>query len=129
MIEIKKEGIVLSRSQLEFEQEGVLNPGVIKEADTVHMFYRAVAFGNYSTIGYCKFTGPLTLLERNNHPVVVSEFDYESHGVEDPRIVKIEDTYYLSYTAYDGINALGALAISKDMVHWEKKGVVVPQIT
>lgn len=129
MIEIKKEGIVLSRSQLKFEQEGVLNPGVIKEADTVHMFYRAVAFGNYSTIGHCKFTGPLTLLERNNDPVVVPEFDYESHGVEDPRIVKIEDTYYLSYTAYDGINALGALAISKDMVHWEKKGVVVPQIT
>jgi predicted GH43/DUF377 family glycosyl hydrolase len=129
MISIKKEGIVLSRSQLEFEQEGVLNPGVIKEDNTVHMFYRAVAPGNYSTIGYCKFTGPLTLLERNNDPVVVPEFDYESHGVEDPRIVKIEDTYYLSYTAYDGINALGALAISKDMVHWEKKGVVVPQIT
>jgi predicted GH43/DUF377 family glycosyl hydrolase len=129
MIEIKKEGIVLSRNQFEFEQEGVLNPGVIKEADTVHMFYRAVASGNYSTIGYCKFTGPLTLLEKSDHPVVVPEFDYESHGVEDPRIVKIEDTYYLSYTAYDGINALGALAISKDLIHWEKKGVVVPQIT
>ncbi len=129
MIEIKKEGIVLSKSQLKFEEEGVLNPGVIKEAETVHMFYRAVASGNYSTIGYCKFTGPLNLLERNNEPMVVPEFDYESHGVEDPRIVKIEDTYYLSYTAYDGINALGALAISKDLIHWEKKGIVVPQIT
>jgi predicted GH43/DUF377 family glycosyl hydrolase len=129
MISIKKEGIVLSRSLLEFEQEGVLNPGVIKIADTVHMFYRAVALGNYSTIGYCKLTGPLTLLERCDHPVVVPEFDYESHGVEDPRIVKIEDIYYLSYTAYDGINALGALATSKDLIHWEKKGVVVPQIT
>lgn len=129
MITIKKEGIVLSRSQLEFEQEGVLNPGVFKEAETVHMFYRAVAAGNYSTIGYCKFTGPLTLLEKSNHPVVVPEFDYESQGVEDPRIVKIDDTYYLSYTAYDGINALGALAISTDLIHWEKKGIVVPQIT
>lgn len=129
MISIKKEGIVLSRSQLKFEEEGVLNPGVIQEAEIVHMFYRAVASGNYSTIGYCKFTGPLTLLERNNDPVVVPEFDYEEHGVEDPRIVKIEDTYYLSYTAYDGVNALGALAISNDLIHWEKKGVVVPKIT
>ncbi len=129
MIEIKKEGIVLSKSQLIFEEEGVLNPGVIKIADTVHMFYRAVAAGNYSTIGYCTFTGHLTLLERWDHPVVVPEFDYELHGVEDPRIVKIDDTYYLSYTAYDGINALGAIAISKDLIHWEKKGIVVPQIT
>jgi predicted GH43/DUF377 family glycosyl hydrolase len=26
---------------------------------------------------------------------------------------KIEDTYYLTYTGFDGINALGCLAISK----------------
>jgi predicted GH43/DUF377 family glycosyl hydrolase len=129
MIEVKKEGIVLSRSLLEFEMEGVLNPGVIKEDNVVHMFYRAVAFENFSTIGYCQFSGPLSLKERSDKPLIIPEFDYESHGIEDPRIVKIEDTYYLSYTAYDGINALGALAISKDMIHWEKKGIVVPQIT
>jgi beta-1,2-mannobiose phosphorylase / 1,2-beta-oligomannan phosphorylase len=43
--------------------------------------------------------------------------------------VKIEDTYYLTYTAYDGENALGALALSKDLVHFDKKGIIVPQIT
>jgi predicted GH43/DUF377 family glycosyl hydrolase len=48
-----------------------------------------------------------------NH-LFVPEFEYESHGMEDPRIVKIEDTYYLTYTGFDGINALGCLAISKD---------------
>jgi beta-1,2-mannobiose phosphorylase / 1,2-beta-oligomannan phosphorylase len=48
--------------------------------------------------------------------------------VEDPRIVKIDDLFYLTYTAYDGVNALGALATSKDLVHWEKKGLIVPQI-
>ncbi|WP_333600776.1 hypothetical protein [Flavobacterium sp.] len=47
------------------------------------------------------------------------EFDYESHGIEDPRIVQIEDTYYLTFTAYDGINAPGYLATSKDLVHFE----------
>ena len=43
------------------------------------------------------------------------EFEYESHGVEDARIVKIDDLYYLTYTAYDGTNARGALAISNDL--------------
>jgi predicted GH43/DUF377 family glycosyl hydrolase len=49
--------------------------------------------------------------------------------VEDPRITKIEELYYLTYTAYDGINALGALAVSNDLINWEKLGIIVPQIT
>jgi predicted GH43/DUF377 family glycosyl hydrolase len=49
--------------------------------------------------------------------------------VEDARIVKIEDTYYITYTAYDGINAMGALATSKDLKHFEKKGIITPLIT
>jgi len=62
-------------------------------------------------------------------PVIIPQFDYESHGVEDPRIVKIEDLYYLTYTAYDGVNALGALAVSKDLQHFEKLGIITPQIS
>ena len=53
MTEVKKEGILLTKSILGFENEGVLNPAVIKEGDHVHLFYRAVSKGNYSSIGYC----------------------------------------------------------------------------
>lgn len=129
MISVKKEGIILEKTNLEFENEGVLNPATIKEGNTIHLFYRAVSTGNYSSIGYCKFDNPLHLVGRNNTPLIVPEFDYESQGVEDPRIVKIDDWYYLTYTAYDGVNALGALAISLDLINWEKKGIIVPQIT
>jgi predicted GH43/DUF377 family glycosyl hydrolase len=62
-------------------------------------------------------------------PVFTPHFDYESQGVEDPRIVKIDDLYYLSYTAYDGVNAHGALATTKDLVHFERKGMIVPRMT
>ncbi|MFP5081996.1 hypothetical protein [Pedobacter sp. JCM 36344] len=48
--------------------------------------------------------------------------------MEDPRIVKIEDTYYLTYTAYNGTNAMGAWAVSKDLKHFEKNGVFTPPI-
>jgi len=30
------------------------------------------------------------------------------------RIVKIDDLFYLTYTGYDGVNARGALALSKE---------------
>ena len=129
MIEVKKEGILLEKTQLEFENEGVLNPAVIREGDTVHLFYRAVKQGNYSTIGYCKLDGPLTVTKRLNKPIIVPECDYETHGVEDPRIVKIDGLYYLTYTGYDGTNARGALATSKDLKKFKKHGVIVPPIT
>src|SRR5471030_2126618 len=110
MIKVKKEGVVLRKEGLEFENESVLNPAVIKEGDTIHLFYRAVHIRNYSSIGYCKFDTPLTVKERWDKPILSPDFDYESHGMEDPRIVKIDGTFYLTYIAFDGNNALGALA-------------------
>jgi beta-1,2-mannobiose phosphorylase / 1,2-beta-oligomannan phosphorylase len=38
MIEVKKEGVLLSKTDLEFENEGVLNPAVIREGESVHLF-------------------------------------------------------------------------------------------
>ncbi|MCF6141173.1 pesticidal protein Cry7Aa [Flavobacterium sp. K77] len=129
MIQVKKEGIILNKTSLPFENEGVLNPAAIREGNFVHLFYRAVRIGNHSTIGYCQLEGPLSMVKRNKTALLIPEFDYESHGLEDPRIVKIEDIYYLTYTGFDGVNALGCLAVSKDLIHFEKKGVIVPQIT
>ncbi len=129
MIDVKKEGILLDKTTLGFENEGVLNPATIRVGDNVHLFYRAVSKGNYSSIGYCKLKGPLEIEERCNIPVIFPQGASESHGIEDPRIVKIDDTYYLTYTAYDGVNALGALATSTDLIHFEKQGLIVPEIT
>lgn len=129
MVPVKREGIILEGTKLEFKNEGVMNPAVIAEGNTVHMFYRAVKEGNHSTIGYCRLEGPLTVVERATVPLIVPDFHYESQGVEDPRIVKIDDVYYLTYTAYDGDSAVGALAISSDLRHFEKKGIITSQIT
>jgi len=129
MIAVKKHGILLAKTTNKFEEDGVLNPATIKDGDYVHLFYRAVAKGNHSSIGYCKLKGALEVEERSGNPLIVPEFEYESHGVEDPRIVKIDYFYYLSYTAYDGVNAMGAVALSKNLSVWDKLGIIVPQIT
>lgn len=129
MIKVKKEGILLQRTHYEFENEGVLNPAVIRIGDSVHLLYRAVRKGNHSTIGYCRLDGPLTVVERWNKPFMVPEFDYETQGVEDARIVQIEGEYYLTYTGYDGTNARGALATSNDLMFFKKQGLIVPHIS
>ena len=128
MIEVKKEGVILKKTDLDFEDESVLNPAVITEGEDTHLFYRAVHTGNYSSIGYCKLVSPLKVAERMDKPLLDPKFDYESHGMEDPRIVKIDGLYYLTYVAFDSVNALGALAISKDLKTFERKGIIVPKI-
>ncbi|MBN2422879.1 winged helix-turn-helix domain-containing protein [Candidatus Woesearchaeota archaeon] len=129
MVFVKKEGIILEPTGLEFENQGVLNPACIQQGNTVHMFYRAVRQGNYSSIGYCKLNGPMKVVERANKPVLFPEYEYEKHGTEDPRISFIEGMYYMTYVAYDGKNAIGAYATSKDLKTFKKNGIITPQIS
>jgi predicted GH43/DUF377 family glycosyl hydrolase len=59
--------------------------------------------------------------------VLSPETDYEKDGgVEDPRLVKIGDTYYLTYTGYNKKDAQLCLATSPDLIHWDRKGVILP---
>ena len=129
MIDVKKEGVILKKSLFDFENDGVLNPAAIKADNNIHLFYRAVRKGNHSSIGHCLLNAPLSVAERTPEAVLSPEFDYESQGVEDPRIVRIDDLYYLSYTAFDGVNALGALATSGDLLNFNKLGIIVPRLS
>lgn len=128
MVTIRDEGILLERTNLLFESEAVLNPGCIEVDGIVHMFYRAVRPGNFSTIGYCQLKKN-KVIHRLDHPVLAPGYAYEQHSLEDPRIVFLGGIYYLFYTAYDGCNALGAYATSTDLVHFTKHGIISPQFT
>jgi beta-1,2-mannobiose phosphorylase / 1,2-beta-oligomannan phosphorylase len=129
MVDVQKEGIIIGKTKHAFENSGVLNPATFREGEIVHLLYRAVKTGNRSTIGYCRLKGPLALEERNEVPLLSPELPCESHGIEDPRLVKIDDLYYLTYCAFDGVNAMGALATSHDLVHFERRGLIVPQFS
>ena len=129
MIKVTKLGVVLSKTELGFENAGVLNPAIIAEGKIIHLFYRAVRKGNYSTIGYCKLDSAVNVVERFEVPVLFPQAHYESHGVEDPRVSKIDGLYYMTYTAYDGVNALGAYATTDTLPYFEKKGILTSQIT
>ncbi len=129
MLNLKKEGVLLEKTRRGFENEAVFNPAAIREGNSVHMFYRAVREGNYSTIGYCRLRGPLIVAERKRKPILFPEKRYESQGIEDPRITKIEDTYYLTYSVYDNVNVLGAYATSINLKTFKKQKIITPKFT
>ena len=128
MIIVKNEGIILEKTNLEFENKAVLNPACIQVDDMTHMFYRAINHNDISSIGYCQLVDN-KVVKRLKEPVLFPEYDYEEKGVEDPRITLLEGTYYLFYTAYDGNNALIAYATSKDLIHFTKHGIISPKIS
>lgn len=119
----------MEKTENGFEKEAVFNPAATREGDEVHLFYRAVRENNYSTIGHCRLNGPLEIERRLSKPILFPERNYESQGIEDPRITKIEDTYYLTYSAYDSVNVLGAYATSKDLKTFKKQKIITPKFT
>ena len=129
MVEVIKKGVLLTKTDLEFENEAVSNPCAFQDGNTVHLYYRAVSQGNFSSIGYCRLNGPDEVEERLTRAIISPESGFESHGVEDPRIVKIDGLFYLTYTAYDGVNAFGALAISKDLFNFTKLNIITPLLS
>lgn len=128
MLDVKSEGIILEKTNLGFENEAVFNPSCVKVGNIIHMYYRAVQKGNISSIGYCQLENN-KVIKRLPYPLLKSEYDYEKHGVEDPRVVYLDGLYYLFYTAYDGENALVAYATSSDLINFTKKGIISPKIT
>jgi len=134
MIKIDKGHIILeSRPGVEFENEGVFNPGCIEKDGLIHMFYRASRKGNFtilgfSTLGYCQIKDQ-QIINRSEKPFMVPEHQYECQGIEDPRITYLDGIYYLLYTAFDSQNALVAYATSNDLKTFTKKGLITPQIT
>lgn len=129
MFEVKKIGMILEPTNLEFERKAVLNPACYQDGEFVHMFYRAVNDDGDSCIGYAKLKGPTEVVERWDRPIIMRDYPYEIKGVEDPRIVNIDGTFYMTYVAHDGKNAITAYATSADLKTFKKEGIISPQIT
>jgi beta-1,2-mannosidase len=109
-----------------WEAAGTFNPSVVSHQGSIVMLYRAQDRSGTSRLGYAISSDGLRFTRRPE-PVLSPEAEYERDGgVEDPRVTKIGDTYYLTYTAYNKKDAQLALATSADLIHWDRKGVILP---
>jgi predicted GH43/DUF377 family glycosyl hydrolase len=123
-----KNKIILSKSESsKYNNFAVLNPSAIIENNHIYLYYRSVNKQKVSSISLCLLKND-EIINCRLKPVILPEYEYEYKGVEDPRIVKIDSIFYLTYTAYDGINARIAVATSKNGIDFKKEGVISPQI-
>jgi predicted GH43/DUF377 family glycosyl hydrolase len=117
---------ILSPQGTTWESAGTFNPAVVFRNNKIVMLYRAQDASGTSRLGYAESTDGLHFTRRPE-PVLSPEADYEKDGgVEDPRLQKFGDTWYLTYTGYNKKDAQLCLATSPDLIHWERKGVILP---
>jgi predicted GH43/DUF377 family glycosyl hydrolase len=135
---------------MSWEAGAVFNPAIIKDGELYRMLYRTypsnLAFGesrgyrpgNYlknqiSHIGYAESIDGVDFTQ-NNQPFISPDTNFDAFGCEDPRITKIGDTFYITYTAIDGSlddrenppHIRIALATTKDFKSIEKHGIIGP---
>jgi predicted GH43/DUF377 family glycosyl hydrolase len=117
---------ILSPQGSTWESAGTFNPAVVSHSGKFIMLYRAQDKAGTSSLGYAESVDGIHF-RRRPQPVFSPEAEYEKDGgVEDPRLVKIGDTFYLTYTGYNKKDAQLCLATSKDLIHWKRKGVILP---
>ncbi|MEK7089437.1 MAG: glycosidase [Patescibacteria group bacterium] len=142
--------ILTPRDNVAWEAKAVFNPSVIYDNGIFRMLYRTYPniletttprlkrpgfrFKNQvSYIGYAESKDGIHF-ERREVPFISPDKDYDRYGCEDPRITKIDDTFYITYTAIDtliekkdpNIKIRIALAWTKDFITIEKHGVIGP---
>jgi len=106
------------RPEFDWESKAVFNPAAIKLEGEVHLLYRAMSQENVSVLGYARSKDGYHIDERSESPVYKPRKKFEkkqnkdNSGCEDPRLTRIEDELFMTYTAFDG-NRPTRIALSK----------------
>ena len=139
-----QENPILIPTDLPWENMLVFNPGAIVNNGKIYLIYRAMGTSNpVSKLGLATSDDGIHF-ERQKNPIYYGgKHDTEKLGIEDARIVKIEDTFYIVYTAvsqrkHGQINPKWieqidkkpqiALSTTKDFVRYLDYDVIIPGV-
>ncbi len=119
-----KNPIISPRGHNMWEVEGTFNPGAFQDDDgRVHLLYRAIGSDGISRVGYARSDDGIHFNYRYPYPIfepsLVSKRKVRAAallaynpamytsgggwgGAEDPRVVRIGNTIYMTYVAFEG---------------------------
>jgi predicted GH43/DUF377 family glycosyl hydrolase len=134
-----KNPILTPNKNQSWEAEAVFNGCPIEKGNKIFLLYRAISLPHYHTsaktrlmvsdIGIAESKDGINFYNRRRF--IIPEYEWERFGCEDPRVTKLNDRYYIFYTALseypfraEGIKV--GLAISKDLEHIQEKHLVTP---
>lgn len=144
--------IISPNAKNSWEAFNTFNPAAVYYNGKVHLLYRAQGHDYVSVLGYATSSDGIHMDERFDEPIYVPTADFEYRedvrpedlsltyvsgggygGVEDPRITKLGDKFYLTYVAFDGVSPprVALTSISEENFLnrrwlWEKPVLISP---
>lgn len=122
-----------------WESKATFNPAAVYVNGKIYIVYRAMSHDGTSSLGLAVSSDGFKIDERLNYPIFVPREDFEkkkktgNSGCEDPRITRIEDRFYMCYTAFDGENpprvALTSILVDDFLNRqwkWDKSKIISP---
>lgn len=140
-----------------WESEGTFNPGAVKDNEgDVHLFYRAIGRDGLSRVGHAVSKDGKSFDNRSDFPVYEPlpgygmpeaslinpphKYDLSAHasgggwgGAEDPRVVKIGDRVFMTYTAFEswdnmriGLTSIKEKDMKEEKWNWKKPVMISP---
>jgi len=140
IVERSDQNPILEPNRLQsWEAVAVFNGCPVEKNNRIYLLYRALSLPHYHTtagtelmvsdIGIAESTDGIQF--KNRRRFIVPEEPWERFGCEDPRVTRLNDTYFIFYTALsaypftaEGIRI--GVAISKDLATVEEKHLVTP---
>jgi beta-1,2-mannobiose phosphorylase / 1,2-beta-oligomannan phosphorylase len=119
----------------EWEREAVFNCGAVHYDGLFHMVYRASdrPFGDFTKkfvtrFGYAVSRDGVNFMRQPN-PVFEDDDPWAEWGVEDPRIVRLDNRFYVTYSTWDGKaeHVRARLATTEDFMVWQRHGLLLDE--
>jgi len=116
-----------------WQRADVFNPAAVIKDGKVYLLYRAednpkaIIGGRTSRIGLAVSEDGIHFTKHPEPVLYPAKDGFEQidqpGGCEDPRVIFSDEGWYvMAYTSWNGTTARLSIAMSKDLLHWEKKG-------
>jgi predicted GH43/DUF377 family glycosyl hydrolase len=119
---------ILTKKDVPFEVNSIFNPGAVKFGNEYILFCRVEMPNGRSAFVIAKSKDGLSFTTESKLCLTPDQhgdfFKYAEWGIEDARVVKLEDKYYLTYTGYSKFMPLVMLAETVDFKKFKLLGPI-----
>jgi len=121
---------VLEPDRWPYPANATFNPGAIRHGDETLLLVRVEDMRGFSHLTFARSKDGKTNWQIDESPTLMPdpEFNEERWGIEDPRIVWLEDLqkYAVTYVSFSKDGPVVSLALSEDLHHFERRGAMLP---
>jgi predicted GH43/DUF377 family glycosyl hydrolase len=119
---------LISASDFPRMVNATFNPGAVEIDGETLLLVRVEERSGLSHLAVATSANGRDGWELDRGRVMLPEHDrHEEHwGIEDPRITRVGDEYFIVYTGYSMSGPLVCLAVTRDFVHFDRRGVLLP---